>query len=79
MASFVTTWMEPEVAALMQDCLNVNIVDMDEYPSTTDIHNRCGATTRQHSTSSMISAVAAALNVLDTCTEFTASLCTAGA
>ncbi|KAF6262278.1 pyridoxal phosphate-dependent transferase [Scenedesmus sp. NREL 46B-D3] len=41
MASFVTTWMEPEAAALMQDCLNVNIVDMDEYPSTTDIHNRC--------------------------------------
>uniref|UniRef100_A0A383VZT6 Glutamate decarboxylase n=1 Tax=Tetradesmus obliquus TaxID=3088 RepID=A0A383VZT6_TETOB len=41
MASFVTTWMEPEVTQLMQDCLNVNLVDKDEYPSTTDIHNRC--------------------------------------
>jgi glutamate/tyrosine decarboxylase-like PLP-dependent enzyme len=41
MASFVTTWMEPEAASLMQDCLNVSIVDMDEYPSTTGIHNRC--------------------------------------
>jgi glutamate decarboxylase len=40
MASFVTTWMEPEAAALMQDFANVNLVDMDEYPSTTDIHNR---------------------------------------
>jgi hypothetical protein len=34
------------VTALMQDCLNVNIVDMDEYPSTTDIHNRWGKTPR---------------------------------
>jgi glutamate/tyrosine decarboxylase-like PLP-dependent enzyme len=40
MASFVTKWMEPEASTLMQDCMDVNIVDMDEYPSTTDIHNR---------------------------------------
>lgn len=41
LASFVTTWMEPQAEKLITDSLNVNFVDMDEYPSCTDIHNRC--------------------------------------
>lgn len=40
MASFVTTWMEPEAVQLIEQSLNVNMVDLDEYPSCTDIHQR---------------------------------------
>jgi glutamate decarboxylase len=43
LASFVTTWMEPEAEKLIQDSLNVNFVDMEEYPSSTEIQNRCVA------------------------------------
>ncbi|KAH7557019.1 hypothetical protein JRO89_XS11G0030100 [Xanthoceras sorbifolium] len=35
LASFVTTWMEPECDKLMMASINKNYVDMDEYP------NRC--------------------------------------
>ncbi|PPR97741.1 hypothetical protein GOBAR_AA22925 [Gossypium barbadense] len=35
LASFVTTWMEPECNKLIMDAINKNYVDMDEYP------NRC--------------------------------------
>ncbi|KAL5701262.1 glutamate decarboxylase [Ranunculus cassubicifolius] len=31
LASFVTTWMEPECDKLMMDAINKNYVDMDEY------------------------------------------------
>ncbi|KQJ98585.1 glutamate decarboxylase [Brachypodium distachyon] len=41
LASFVTTWMEPECAKLMMDSVNKNYVDMDEYPVTTELQNRC--------------------------------------
>jgi len=41
MASFVTTWMEPEAVKLIENSLDVNMVDLDEYPSSTDIHQRC--------------------------------------
>ncbi|KAF5206541.1 Glutamate decarboxylase [Thalictrum thalictroides] len=41
LASFVTTWMEPEVDKLMMDSINKNYVDMDEYPVTTELQNRC--------------------------------------
>ena len=37
LASFVTTWMEPECDKLMQAALNKNYIDMDEYPITTEI------------------------------------------
>lgn len=37
LASFVTTWMEPECDKLMMDNINKNYVDMNEYPLTTDI------------------------------------------
>jgi len=41
LASFVTTWMEPECEKLMMDSMNKNYVDMDEYPVTTELQNRC--------------------------------------
>jgi len=41
LASFVTTFMEPQADALMMECLNKNFVNMEEYPLTTEIHNRC--------------------------------------
>ena len=43
LASFVTTWMEPECEALIKEALNVNFVDMEQYPSCTEIQNRCVA------------------------------------
>ena len=41
LASFVTTWMEPEADMLMAESLSRNFIDADEYPQTTEIHNRC--------------------------------------
>ncbi|XP_068305832.1 glutamate decarboxylase 4-like [Pyrus communis] len=41
LASFVTTWMEPECDRLMMASMNKNYVDMDEYPVTTELQNRC--------------------------------------
>ncbi|KAJ4959699.1 hypothetical protein NE237_019609 [Protea cynaroides] len=41
LASFVTTWMEPECDKLMVESNNKNFVDMDEYPITTELQNRC--------------------------------------
>lgn len=41
LASFVTTWMEPECDKLMMAAINKNYVDMDEYPVTTELQNRC--------------------------------------
>jgi glutamate decarboxylase len=41
LASFVTTWMEPEADKLMAESLGRNFIDADEYPQTTEIHNRC--------------------------------------
>lgn len=41
LASFVTTWMEPECDKLIMAAINKNYVDMDEYPVTTELQNRC--------------------------------------
>ena len=40
LASFVTTWMEPEAQQLAAEVLNKNLVDKDEYPRTEVIHRR---------------------------------------
>jgi glutamate decarboxylase len=40
LASFVTTWMEPEAHQLAAEVLNKNLVDKDEYPRTEVIHRR---------------------------------------
>ena len=34
LATFVTTWMEPEVGQLMAECLPKNMINKDEYPQT---------------------------------------------
>ncbi|KAL2906967.1 Glutamate decarboxylase 3 [Bienertia sinuspersici] len=41
LASFVTTWMEPECDKLMMDAINKNCVEMNQYPVTTELQNRC--------------------------------------
>ena len=43
LATFVTTWMEPEAAALMGDTADKNLVDRDEYPVTAELERRCVA------------------------------------
>lgn len=40
LASFVTTWMEPEAERLIREALNKNFVDQDEYPQTEVVHRR---------------------------------------
>jgi glutamate decarboxylase len=41
LATFVTTWMEPQAAALIQASMEKNIIDKDEYPQSADIERRC--------------------------------------
>jgi glutamate decarboxylase len=41
LATFVTTWMEPQAQALMADAVAKNMIDKDEYPQTAEIENRC--------------------------------------
>lgn len=36
----VAAWMEPEAEKLIEEALNVNFVDVEQYPSCLDIHNR---------------------------------------
>ena len=40
LASFVTTWMEPEADKLIAESINKNFIDHDEYPQTEVIHQR---------------------------------------
>ncbi len=40
-ATFVTTWMEPQAERLMAECLDKNMIDKDEYPQTAEIELRC--------------------------------------
>jgi glutamate decarboxylase len=40
LASFVTTWMEPQADQLALDTLSKNLIDQDEYPLTEQIHQR---------------------------------------
>ena len=41
LATFVTTWMEPQVERLMAECLDKNMIDKDEYPQTAELEMRC--------------------------------------
>jgi glutamate decarboxylase len=41
LATFVTTWMEPEAQALMAEAFDKNMIDKDEYPQTAEIERRC--------------------------------------
>jgi glutamate decarboxylase len=41
LATFVTTWMEPEAGRLMAECSDKNMIDKDEYPQTAELERRC--------------------------------------
>jgi glutamate decarboxylase len=41
LATFCSTWMEPEVHHLMDECIDKNMIDKDEYPQTAEIEARC--------------------------------------
>lgn len=41
LATFVTTWMEPEAEKLMAETFDKNMIDKDEYPFTAIIEERC--------------------------------------
>jgi len=41
LASFVTTWMEPEAVKLLNENMHKNFIDHDEYPQTEVLHKRC--------------------------------------
>src|ERR1700722_15848160 len=47
LATFCTTWIEPEVRQLMEESADKNMIDKDEYPETAAIELRssqiCGA------------------------------------
>jgi glutamate decarboxylase len=41
LATFVTTWMEPEAQRIIAENLHRNFIDHAEYPQTADIEQRC--------------------------------------
>jgi glutamate decarboxylase len=41
LATFVTTWMEPQAGRLMAECVDKNMIDKDEYPQTAELERRC--------------------------------------
>jgi glutamate decarboxylase len=41
LATFCQTWEEPELHKLMDECIDKNIIDKDEYPQTAEIEARC--------------------------------------
>ena len=43
LATFVTTWMDPEAERLMAETFDKNMIDKDEYPATAAIESRCVA------------------------------------
>ncbi|MFB6958944.1 glutamate decarboxylase [Streptomyces sp. NPDC056309] len=43
LATFVSTWMEPQAGVLMNECRDKNMIDKDEYPRTAELERRCVA------------------------------------
>ena len=43
LATFVTTWMDPEAEKLMAETFDKNMIDKDEYPATAAMESRCVA------------------------------------
>ncbi len=41
LATFVTTWMEPQADRLMAESFDKNMIDKDEYPQTAELERRC--------------------------------------
>jgi glutamate decarboxylase len=40
LATFCQTWVEPEIRKLMDECIDKNMIDKDEYPQTAEIERR---------------------------------------
>ena len=40
-ATFCQTWVEPEVRKLMDECIDKNMIDKDEYPQMAELEARC--------------------------------------
>src|SRR5580704_14717127 len=41
LATFCSTWMEPEAHKLMSETFDKNMIDKDEYPQTAELEMRC--------------------------------------
>ncbi|MFN2543189.1 MAG: glutamate decarboxylase [Actinomycetota bacterium] len=41
LATFVSTWMEPQAVRLMTETFDKNMIDKDEYPQTAELEMRC--------------------------------------
>src|SRR5436305_3024227 len=41
LATFVTTWMEPQARELSAECVDKKCIDKDEYPQTAELERRC--------------------------------------
>ncbi|ANH94279.1 MULTISPECIES: glutamate decarboxylase [unclassified Streptomyces] len=41
LATFVSTWAEPQARRLMDECAEKNMIDKDEYPQTAEVETRC--------------------------------------
>jgi len=41
LATFCQTWVEDEVHKLMDECIDKNMIDKDEYPQTAELEARC--------------------------------------
>ncbi len=41
LATFVSTWAEPQARRLMDECAEKNMIDKDEYPQTAELETRC--------------------------------------
>ncbi|MGR6968256.1 glutamate decarboxylase [Streptomyces cynarae] len=41
LATFVSTWAEPQARRLMAECAEKNMIDKDEYPQTAELETRC--------------------------------------
>src|SRR4051794_746696 len=41
LATFVTTWMEPEALRLMNEATDKNLIDKDQYAATAELESRC--------------------------------------
>jgi len=41
LATFCQTWVDDYVHKIMDECIDKNMIDKDEYPQTAEIENRC--------------------------------------
>ena len=41
LATFCQTWLDDEIHKIMDECIDKNMIDKDEYPQTAEIESRC--------------------------------------